>query len=186
MRSWFFFFFVRHLCGNVSSFLNMLRISSPSKTNSKSGWPIRPPTLAILPNCLFNVNITLSKSCIRYWPIGMCWQKGKEKKKKKTNCKCNNSMANIVVATDMNNEKFETGKSLHRPSIILVVNYLQSHVTHGTRTHTHMHRSKRGQSRTSVFLLHWPPPTIRECTILWMLCALNGTEAVTRHSQRKC
>lgn len=56
-------------CGNVSSFLKIFRISSPSNINNKSGCPIRPPTFAILPYCLFSEYITLSKSWIRYWPI---------------------------------------------------------------------------------------------------------------------
>lgn len=57
-----------YLCGRSSSFLNIFRISSPSKTNSRSGWPIRPPTLAILPYCFCNEYMTLSRSCIEYWP----------------------------------------------------------------------------------------------------------------------
>ncbi len=58
-----------YLCGNTSSRLNTLRISSPSNTNNKSGCPIRPPTLAIFPYCFCNEFITLSRSCIRYCPV---------------------------------------------------------------------------------------------------------------------
>lgn len=57
-----------HLCGNVSSFLKIFRISSPSNTNKRSGCPIRPPTFAILPYCWCREYMTLSKSWMRYWP----------------------------------------------------------------------------------------------------------------------
>lgn len=44
-------------------------ISSASNTNSKSGRPIKPPSLTIRPYCSCNCPDTLAKSEILYCPI---------------------------------------------------------------------------------------------------------------------
>lgn len=134
-RAWLIFY----LCGNTSSRLNTLRISSPSNTNNKSGCPIRPPTLAIFPYCLCNEVMTLSRSDIWYCP---CCKERKRKLIILINCYCKQNCGSpthsllfvqrahkfSIFLTQIYFNNFKRAAKLHFKYVIKMNNEFKIHV----------------------------------------------------------